>query len=155
LIKFDGSNDFLANAMVVSQPLTVLVLWREDTNVEFDLPFYSTSIAGGVVIGSVSNTFVSYAGTNLLSGAITANSANLGVGVINGASSVSWLNGSVATSGNAGANNINVIRLCSNFAETFYPDSLGQVLVFPYALTPSLNRRAQHAAALSFKIPCN
>lgn len=155
IVRFDGADDFMDSALVASQPLTVLILWKEHTDIAFDLPFYSTSPAGGVILGSVSDVADVYAGIGLLVGSVPFGSYNILTGVVNGASSESWLNGVQVTTGDAGSQGINTIKLGNNYSGSYFPDNIATVAVFPSNLSAPLHRRLSHAAAFSFKIPCS
>lgn len=135
--KFDGSNDALFTpSFSLSQPFTIAIVAKQTSD---NNGFWVEGVSGSTVgLNSPSSTtlFQTYAGTALNSPAGDMTKPFIGIGVFNGVSSASIINGE-KTSGDAGANTISGgLGIGSDGAGTSnQAGDIYEILIYSVALT--------------------
>lgn len=170
VVRFDGGDRLTAAAatITVAQPYTVIAVARVD----------ATDTDGAVIIDSfdsaqavlyrgqapadLENLFGISAGSGGTCSITSNNACNVFAAHYDGASSLLRINGGTAATGNPGSNSLTGVSIGdlrgnpNPLVGTYeLTGDVNIVTVFGYSLSAPLRRRLEHAAALSFKIPCS
>lgn len=116
-LLFDGTNDYLKTAaFTLNQPTTIYLVAKPISWTDSDYLFDGDAENSGVLYQTGSTPAIA-----LYAGSVAASNTNLAVGAygivtaaFNGASSLIQINASTATTGNAGAANMDGITLAAN-----------------------------------------
>jgi hypothetical protein len=158
-IEFDGSNDKLNITISLTQPTYALIVfnstgtkfyhrvWAESSN-SMNLDCASGIFTDGLTI---------YAGAALVASTTTTTTLLADV-EFNGSSSTIRKNGTLIASGNAGSGSAAAIELGGATiagASQAFSGKMSTVIFLPSSPSSAKAARLRHAAAYSFKIPCN
>ena len=158
VVRFDGTNDSLTSNAQVNQPSAFMAVWHPSSGglVEYLVDGLGGSNRQAVIAYSIAlgSEVVVFAGSELFAGTRTE-SFQIVSAVFNGSSSSLTRNGSVAASGNAGAQNTTGTKIGSRFNNEFYLN--GEIAMLLLMASPSapLRKRCEHSSAFSFKIACS
>ncbi len=139
VIDFDGTNDRLLPpvAFALNQPLTIFVVALSDDGADATAQVFIDGTTNTVRVGKhTTNQWIMNAGSDRAGGTADT-SAHVHGAEFNGASSVRYVDGASVASGAAGATNYTAgIRLgCSQSGSQFWDGWIGEVLVYPSALS--------------------
>jgi len=154
VVRFDAIDDGMSTNCNLNNPFTIIYTGRT-----------ISGISNRTILSRDQNRVIAYnrSSNGVFNGATVVNSTqttpgtNVAIGtLVVGATSAFFANGSDITTGTTGTGNWG--RLSFGFVGvnfTIASADVSQVLGLPMDLSPALRRRIEHAAAFSFKIPCN
>jgi hypothetical protein len=155
MLQFDGSNDIMTVTITVTNPCTILSVQylSADTPINFRLGF---AAGANVLALGYANTGVLYffSSTGITVARARPTTLEILTGTANGASSSLTANGAVTTGSVANFSASN-LTMHNNGSSAWTAGFGSRLEYYPAALSTSLRRRMEHAAAYSFKVPCN
>jgi hypothetical protein len=146
--RFDGLNDFLETATVsIAQPYTTYAVFR-------------CTATGQQIVMSGSNVSTAFGGVNLIIHRSPSDNSGINAGTLygpfsvntswqifgtlaNGASSRVYRNGVMSAAGNAGTNNISLLRVGRSSLTAYFNGDIAEILVFPAVLSTENRRRIE------------
>jgi hypothetical protein len=141
VVRFDGVGNFLANAssIGVSQPNTVFIVAKKDaagTNARWS-ESYPPAPSPQILYLDTSGYFSLYAGSGIVQDAVNrAGAFHVFTGILNGASSHTYVDGTLKASGNPGTNGVgNVGMMVDAGTSEFNSGDIAEILIYNSALS--------------------
>lgn len=148
--EFEGTNDLMANGgLAVNQPLTAYVRVNSHTGGGYFFYSHTNVVAMGwnVALGSDYSLYAGASGCSVVTGRIGAVPGTF-TGVLNGASSVLYLDGVQIAAGDAGSNNLGPGITIGNFPGQGQPVEADVVAILIFNTAHDAATRAQVEAYL-------